>query len=444
VAITARTGTNRCKRDVRLPGGRAKQVRVQLLNQPWDASNQWFGYQLRNLLTDSSLNFTDAYLIFAFVKRSGVARVYDALKTFTACGGTVRAVLGLDEAGTTRQGVSMLLAAGVDVALFHDTSPIRTFHPKGCVFENKRRAVLLVGSSNLTQGGLFTNYELGLRIDLDLAAVTDDNLLVSFKTAFNQYWQSGTTVQSVNAQRLAELAAYWPALLPDEDLVDRAERTPRHGEAEPSVIPNPFRSLGFQGPPPPTYPPGLEPRSGGGQRQPETQATVPPPITARQAGRVSGFWKVLSSFDVSTSSAPGQMIIPKDFVDLFPELTQIIEAAPEGGGRTWEAELPVSFTSESAHLNVSTDARVIMYEPRTTHARPNTELRFTFRNRRILEALNHGDMLVFVRDPASASWFNVQHLTPTDSRYAVVRGDRTRWFGKVSGDLANMLRGTGN
>jgi len=52
-----------------------------------------------------------------------------------------------------------------------------TFHPKLYLFKSADAADLVVGSGNLTTGGLFTNYEASLALSLDLTAASDRGLL---------------------------------------------------------------------------------------------------------------------------------------------------------------------------------------------------------------------------------------------------------------------------
>jgi hypothetical protein len=49
----------------------------------------------------------------------------------------------------------------------------RTFHPKLYVISGEAASVIIIGSSNLTRGGLFASYEAGVCLDLDLAQAAD-------------------------------------------------------------------------------------------------------------------------------------------------------------------------------------------------------------------------------------------------------------------------------
>lgn len=112
-----------------------------------------------------------------------------------------------------------------------------------------------------------------------------------------------------------------------------------------------------------------------------------------------GFWKALSSFDVSLSesSAPGQMIIPIRFRDFFGELVIQKDETAQRGVRQSHAVFPATFI-DGAFSAVLEDTRVILYEPAVDHPRQNIELRYTFHNREVLQRLFANDILIFTRE----------------------------------------------
>ena len=106
----------------------------------------------------------------AFVKRSGTKHITSELAAF-AKSHPVEIITGIDHLGTSAEGLEDLLGAvepNGRVLILHNRLPF-TFHPKVFMFSSTSRALAIVGSGNLTQGGLFTNYEAGVRLDLDLS-----------------------------------------------------------------------------------------------------------------------------------------------------------------------------------------------------------------------------------------------------------------------------------
>ena len=82
--------------------------------------------------------------------------------------------VGIDQGGTSAEGISDLLMAVQptgEVRVFHNEAPTNpTFHPKVYLFAKEAAAECFIGSSNLAEGGLFTNYEafVHLRQDTDV------------------------------------------------------------------------------------------------------------------------------------------------------------------------------------------------------------------------------------------------------------------------------------
>ncbi|RIK09235.1 MAG: hypothetical protein DCC49_06965 [Acidobacteria bacterium] len=146
--------------------------------QPHDA-----GFDLRDFLelvaADAALSQLD--IVVAWVKRTGVRAVYDNLARFLERGGTIRAVVGISQGGTSLQGLQAITEVATDAYVFHH--PGRTFHPKLFAASGSNTALILVGSHNLTLGGVQDNYEAGVLSTLDL--MVDDER--AFSIAVHDY-----------------------------------------------------------------------------------------------------------------------------------------------------------------------------------------------------------------------------------------------------------------
>ncbi|MBE3079570.1 phospholipase D-like domain-containing protein [Clavibacter michiganensis] len=104
-------------------------------------------------------------LVVAWAKRSGLGRIWDELANFRAGGGEVVLIIGVSEGGATREGLKLAVELSDEAYVFHD--PRRTFHPKVYLASGPAHQSLLVGSSNLTAGGLGWNYESSILIESD-------------------------------------------------------------------------------------------------------------------------------------------------------------------------------------------------------------------------------------------------------------------------------------
>src|SRR5258705_9956176 len=94
---------------------------------------------------------------------------------------TSEVTVGIDNGGTSIEAAQLLwrlLQPSGRLFIYNDPvgSDAPTFHPKIYWFEKPGVAKAIVGSSNLTRGGLFTNHEASLIATLDLGDPVDVEL----------------------------------------------------------------------------------------------------------------------------------------------------------------------------------------------------------------------------------------------------------------------------
>ena len=125
----------------------------------------------------------------AFAKISGVKHLYQALDRFgTTRPGAMSFSIGIDHGGSSIEAVAALNTlvkkngGGLWVVHNPQGNPSPTFHPKVWLFssENEQR-LLLLGSGNLTQGGLRSNYEASLAV----AAHATDQVITDAEMFFD-------------------------------------------------------------------------------------------------------------------------------------------------------------------------------------------------------------------------------------------------------------------
>jgi HKD family nuclease len=410
-------------------------MNIEYISQPFLPEDQWLGHHLRALLMGEEGHFDRFIASVAFIKFSGISRIYSALEAFRNAGGQSVVISGIDHRGTSKQGLTFLREVVDQVFIYHDESPERrTFHPKLYLFEQtNQRAIIIVGSGNLTAGGLFTNYEAHIRIELNL---TDDPQNDEDRAFFESVLDKLRVLQDTSSSCVQELTdetfTRIEADLPDEAASESEDAAGDETEDEATEpIPSSTRASSrlfgrsrFPRAPRPDI--SLDRKRRKSRRGSIGSVATLPGFTIPTA---TGFWKVLSAFDVSTTSAPGQIIIPIQFRDFFEPLELTKQPDIGGKGRQWEGAFPTQFRDGSFTLNV--DARCIVYEPETDHPRQNTECRFTFRNRDILERLRAGDILIFNRTSAGGIQIDVERVTSSDSRHRTLYsrpGGRFGWL----------------
>ena len=105
-------------------------------------------------------------IVVAWARRSGVGLLNSALGENLR---NVDVVVGMSNRGTTAEALALLQSISRNVFVYH-THPLQTFHPKVYLFDDGQdpplHAALLVGSSNLTGGGLYQNIEGNLALEL--------------------------------------------------------------------------------------------------------------------------------------------------------------------------------------------------------------------------------------------------------------------------------------
>lgn len=166
----------------------------------------------------------------AFVKRSGTRHIATALEAFARIG-HVEIIAGIDHHGTSSEGLRDLLNAVLPkgrVIVFHNPLP-HTFHPKIYLFKSLTAADVIIGSGNLTEGGLFTNYEAALRLILDLTDPEQAEVLYSIEHVLDKWADLSTgTALALDDLLLAQLTAR--GLTPLETLVVPKTGDPEYGD----------------------------------------------------------------------------------------------------------------------------------------------------------------------------------------------------------------------
>lgn len=325
--------------------------RVKLVEQP--AGSRLGDWLNGNLCGD----WTEFRAAIAFVKRSGVKHIAARLAAF-AQSRQVELIAGVDHAGTSYEGLKGLMDAvspNGRIVVFHNQLP-HTFHPKVYLFKSADRAEIVVGSGNLTEGGLYTNYEASVQVELDLGVETDREALESLEAALDGWADapSGTSME-LNEARLESLVE--TGLVPKE--AEMTGATAAQGGAGPgeSLPESGGVAVGFEAVPVPAAPPAMQAT----ETATMVQATQTP-TTVQATGR--RYVMTLQKTDVGvgqttagTSRRSPEIFIPlkaRDAEPAFWDWQGGFEEDPERAGKFDRRGVRMRVANEVVEVNMMT------------------------------------------------------------------------------------------
>jgi HKD family nuclease len=120
----------------------------------------------------------------AFLKVSGLNEILDSLTIAIKKGALIKIIAGQNFAQTEPKALRTLFDlfknTNSEIRLA-DYNGVETFHPKIFLFKQENLAKILVGSANLTSGGLVNNYECSLALDCNANDTTWTKTITYFE-----------------------------------------------------------------------------------------------------------------------------------------------------------------------------------------------------------------------------------------------------------------------
>ena len=124
-------------------------------------------YPIGNIINQELQNAQSARIAIAFLKYSGIKVIEKSLDQCLKNNGSVEIIAGLDFKTTDPQSMHYLIqlqktTPNLKFYCYGDKDVNKNsivFHPKIYLFQGKRETTGIVGSTNLTAGGLMTNFE---------------------------------------------------------------------------------------------------------------------------------------------------------------------------------------------------------------------------------------------------------------------------------------------
>lgn len=129
-------------------------------------------YPIGNIINQELQNANSAKMAVAFLKYSGVQVIEQALNNCLKNNGSIEIIAGLDFKTTDPQSIHYFIqlqkqTSNLKFYCYGDKEENKTdvvFHPKIYLFQKGRETTGIVGSTNLTRGGLLTNFEVNVVI----------------------------------------------------------------------------------------------------------------------------------------------------------------------------------------------------------------------------------------------------------------------------------------
>lgn len=132
-------------------------------------------YPIGNVINQEFAESSQARIAVAFMKHTGLRIIEKSLNACLEKKGIVEIIAGLDFKTTDPQAILFLLGlkksfSNLSFLCFGDKDKNKTdivFHPKIYLFNKRRNTTSIVGSANLTGGGLLSNFEVSTVITED-------------------------------------------------------------------------------------------------------------------------------------------------------------------------------------------------------------------------------------------------------------------------------------
>ncbi len=188
-------------------------MKISFLGQGFeDKSVEAVGNHLMTLL--SQKNFHSFTGISAFASESGVYGLSHYLNIAKNNFQNLNLIVGVDLEGTSKEALEEILSLNINSYIFYQKErPI--FHPKIYLFEGEKDFKLIIGSSNLTHGGLFTNVESSMLIEFNSTDRDGLALLSELKRYYGSLFDfSDSNLFKISASLIADF--YSDGIIPDE------------------------------------------------------------------------------------------------------------------------------------------------------------------------------------------------------------------------------------
>lgn len=139
-----------------------------------------------NFIIDSleSENYSSFNAFVAFVSTGGLKNIINEMLAFREAGGEIKLYLGVNLNATSKEALEKLLEYEIESYVVYSPNNI-IYHPKIYAFEGDETKRAIIGSSNLTESGLFQNIEASVCVDFKSDDENGNEFLADIYDHFN-------------------------------------------------------------------------------------------------------------------------------------------------------------------------------------------------------------------------------------------------------------------
>lgn len=214
---------------------------ISFLGQGLNSSGKSVGSVLINSFSDAEFNKFSC--LVAFASKTGIDGISEAVKSSKQHIKQFRVVVGIDQNGTSKEALEALLKLEVGTSVYYTISHI-IFHPKIYLFEGKKKCLIILGSSNLTERGLCQNIEGSLIIDVVKPDKEGEKLLKQIYDYFESFFEGeNKNIHELTQELIKKLLEF--GKIPDESERQKLHDNKNISQKE-SELKTLFPSIEFQ------------------------------------------------------------------------------------------------------------------------------------------------------------------------------------------------------
>jgi HKD family nuclease len=196
-------------------------MRTRAIIQPLESV---MGEIIQEYLASQDPFYNNIWLVSAFANAQAIQRLTPSILAAKERGARISLVVGFDVNSTSAEALRNINLLGINSIVVHNARGGHTFHPKIYLFEaSNLKAELFIGSNNLTDGGLYTNYEASSQTSFDFPQDAEEYamLVASLDRYLNP---QGATAKVLNDD-LIEILVSRGDVPTEEEILESQRRT---------------------------------------------------------------------------------------------------------------------------------------------------------------------------------------------------------------------------